>query len=161
MAIAITSIGAKVSFAIEITKGTRPSSGFTKIPKITEIPEMNPTPDMLDTTSMDNLVYTTGVVGLKTLDTLTFNARFSQDLFDLYENEGGIISSWNEAKSDGRAMWLCIDIEGLNKSCYLSVEPSPIGMAAASTNSVIDVSLYFTPVGEPIWAEKPTYNGVA
>lgn len=82
MAIPITSIGAKVSYAVEITKGTRPTTGFKKIPAITEIPEMNPTPDMLDTTSMDNLEYTTGVQGLKTLDTLTFTARFSQALFD-------------------------------------------------------------------------------
>lgn len=160
MAIPITSIGAKVSYAVEITKGTRPTTGFKKIPAITEIPEMNPTPDMLDTTSMDNLEYTTGVQGLKTLDTLTFTARFSQALFDLYQGDGGIMSEWETAKADGKAMWLCVDIEGLNKSCYLSVEPSDIGMPAASTNSVIDVSLYFTPVGEPIWDADPTYTTV-
>lgn len=160
MAIPITSIGAKVSYAVEITKGTRPTTGFKKFPAITEIPEMNPTPDMLDTTSMDNLEYTTGVQGLKTLDTLTFTARFSQDLFDLYQGDGGIMSEWETAKADGKAMWLCIDIEGLDKSCYLSVEPSDIGMPAASTNSVIDVSLYFTPVGEPIWDTDPTYTTV-
>ena len=157
MAIPITSIGAKVSYAVEMTKGTRPTTGYTKIPMVTEIPEMNPTPDMLDTTSMDNLEYTTGVQGLKTLDTLTFTARFSQDLFDLYQGESGIMSAWETAKADGKAMWLCIDIEGLNKSCFLSVEPSDIGMPAASTNSVIDVSLYFTPVGEPVWDADPTY----
>ena len=160
MAIPITSIGAKVSYAIETTKSTRPTTGYNKIPAITEIPEMNPTPDMLDTTSMDNLEYTTGVLGLKTLDTLTFTARFSQELFDLYEGDSGIMVSWESAKAEGKAMWLCIDIEGLNKSCYLSVEPSSLGMPAASTNSVIDISLYFTPVGEPIWDVDPTYETI-
>lgn len=70
------------------------------------------------------------------------------------------MSEWETAKADGKAMWLCVDIEGLDKSCYLSVEPSDIGMPAASTNSVIDVSLYFTPVGEPIWDADPTYTTV-
>jgi hypothetical protein len=157
MAIAITSIGTKVSYAVETVKGTRPTTGFKKIPMITEIPEMNPTPEMIDTTSMDNLVYTTGVQGLKTLDTLTFTARFSQELFDMFEGVDGIMSQWSTAKATGLAMWLCIDIEGLNKSCYLSVEPSNLGLPSVSTNSVLDVSLYFTPVGEPIWDADPTY----
>lgn len=159
MAIALTSIGAKVSYAFEVTAGTRPTTTYTKIPGITEIPEMNPTPDMLDTTSLDNLEYTTGVPGLKTLDTLTFTARFSQALFDLFEGEStGIMSQWRDAQESGLAMWLCIDIDGLNKSCYLPVQPSSLGMPAVSTNSVIDVSLYFTPTGEPVWATDPTYS---
>lgn len=158
MAIPITSIGAKVSFAFETTAGTRPTTGYTKIPAITEIPEMNPSPEMLDTTSMDNLEYTTGVQGLKTLDSLAFTARFSQELFDLYEGTSGIKAQWGTAKSSEKAMWLCIDIDGLDKSCYISVEPANLGMPSASTNSVIDVSLYFTPVGEPEWAADPTYT---
>ena len=156
MSIPITSIGAKVSYAFEATAGVRPTTGFIKIPKITEIPEMNPTPDMLDTTSMDNLEYTTGTPGLKTLDTLSFTARFSQELFDMYDGASGIVTQWNTAKATGLAMWLCIEIVGLNKACYISVEPSPLGMPSASTNSVIDVSLYFTPVDEPEWASAPT-----
>lgn len=158
MSIPITSIGAKVSYAMELTAGVRPTTSYKKIPKITEIPEMNPTPDMLDTTSMDNLEYTTGVQGLKSLDTLSFTARFTQALFDMYEGEDGITSAWQTARASGKGMWICIDIEGLNKSCYISVEPSPLGMPAASTNSVIDVTLYFTPVGEPVWDADPTYE---
>ena len=157
MSIALTSIGASVSFAFEATKGTRPTSNYTKIPGITEIPEMNPTPEFLDTTSMDNLEYTTGVQGLKTLDTLTFTARFSQELFDLYETAStGIKAAYATAKKDGKAMWLCITIPGLSKACYLPVEPANLGMPSASTNSVIDISLYFTPTDEPIWDAAPS-----
>lgn len=159
MSIALTSIGAKVSYAMETTAGTRPTTGYTKIPKVTEIPEMNPTPDILDTTSLDNLQYTTGTSGLKTLDALAFVARFSQELFDLYEAEStGIIALYNAGRNQSLGMWICIDIDGLNKSCYIPVEPSPLGMPAVSTNSVIDVSLYFTPVGEPVWGTDPTYT---
>jgi hypothetical protein len=157
MAIPLTSIGAKVSYAFETVANTRPTTGYKKFPMITEIPEMNPTPEMLDTTSLDNLEYTTGVPGLKSLDTLTFNARVSQALFDLYEGTDGIISQYKTANASGLSMWICIDIEGLSKSCYIAVEPSELGMPAVSTNSVVDVSLYFTPIGEPAWDADPTY----
>lgn len=157
MAIAISSIGAKVLFAFEETSGTRPTSGYTKLPQIKEIPEMNPTPDTLETTSLDNLEYRTYIDGLKDLGgALTFTANFTQELYDLYNGSEGIIAKWEEAKASNKAMWLCIDISGLSESCYLSVVPSKLGMPAASVNSVLEVSLYFTPAGEPVWATDPT-----
>ena len=158
MAIAITSIGAKVSYAFEDTKGTRPTTGYKKLPEVKEIPEMNPTPETIETTSFDNKEYKTYVDGLKDLGgSLTFTANFTQDLYDLYNGEDGIMKTWAAAKAEGRAMYLCVDIEGLEESCYLSVVPSKLGMPAASVNSVMEVSLYFTPAGEPTWAEDPTY----
>ena len=157
MAIAISSIGAKVSFAFETEAGTRPDTGYTKLPGIKEIPEMNPTPDTLETTSMDNLEYRTYIDGLKDLGgALAFTANFTQELYNLYNDPTtGIIKKWDEAKLAGKAMWLCIDINGLDKSCYLSVTPSKLGMPAASVNSVLEVSLYFTPAGEPLWDADP------
>lgn len=157
MSIAITSIGAKVSFAFETEKGVRPTTGYTKLPEIKEIPEMNPTPDTLETTSLDNLEYKTYVDGLKDLGgALSFTANFTQDLYDLYNGENGIVKSWETAKSAGKAMYLCIEIQGLSEACYLSVTPSKLGLPAASVNTVMEVALYFTPAGEPIWAAKPT-----
>lgn len=157
MAIAISSIGAKVSFAFEETAGTRPTTGYTKLPQVKEIPEMNPTPDTLETTSLDNLEYRTYIDGLKDLGgALTFTANFTQELYDLYNGESGITAEWETAKEAGKAMWLCIDIAGLSESCYLSVIPSKLGMPSASVNTVLEVSLYFTPAGEPVWAADPT-----
>ena len=157
MSIAITSIGAKVSFAFESEKGVRPTPGYTKLPEIKEIPEMNPTPDTLETTSLDNLEYKTYVDGLKDLGgALSFTANFTQDLYDLYNGENGIVASWETAKAAGKAMYLCIEIQGLSEACYLSVTPSKLGLPAASVNTVMEVALYFTPAGEPVWAAKPT-----
>lgn len=158
MAIPITSIGTKVSFAFETTKGERPTTGYKRIPGIKEIPDMNPTPETGETTSMDNEEYRTYVPLLKDLGgSLPFTVGLSQDLYDLWNGEGGIMETWNTSKNEGKAMYLCIDIKGLNESCYLSVEPSKFGLPAGSANSVYDHTVYFTPLGEPIWAEDPTY----
>ena len=158
MAIAISSIGAKVSFAFETTAGTRPTSGYKKLPQIKEIPEMNPSPETLETTSLDNTEYKTYIDGLKDLGgSLAFTANFTQELYDLYNGADGIMKEWETARAEGKAMYLCIDIKGLDNSCYLSVIPSKLGIPAASVNSVMEVSLYFTPAGEPEWAEDPSY----
>ena len=159
MAIAITSIGVKVSYAFEASKGAgKPTTGYKKLPEIKEIPEMNPTPETIETTSMDNKEYKTYVDGLKDLGgALTFTANFTQDLYDLYNGEGGITATWETAKSEGREMYLCIDVPGLSEACFLSVTPSKLGLPGASVNSVMEVSLYFTPAGEPVWGTKPTY----
>ena len=158
MAIAISSIGAKVSFAFETTAGTRPTSGYKKLPQIKEIPEMNPSPETLETTSLDNTEYKTYIDGLKDLGgSLAFTANFTQELYDLYNGANGIMKEWETARAEGKAMYLCIDIKGLDNSCYLSVIPSKLGIPAASVNSVMEVSLYFTPAGEPEWAEDPSY----
>jgi hypothetical protein len=159
MAIAITSIGVKVSYAFESVAGTRPTTGYTLIPQVKEIPEMNPQPEALDTTSFDNLEYTTSVPGLKDIGgDLAFTANFTQALYDLWEDSStGLMDLWKTAKAAGKAMWLCIDIPGLDESCYISVVPSNIGLPATSVNSVMEVTLHFTPVGEPVWASDPTY----
>ena len=162
MAIAISSIGAKVSFAFETTAGTRPTTGYKKLPQIKEIPEMNPSPETLETTSLDNTEYKTYIDGLKDLGgSLAFTANFTQELYDLYNGADGIMKQWEDAKKaePSKAMYLCIDINGLKESCYLSVIPSKLGIPAASVNSIMEVNLYFTPAGEPEWATDPEYAG--
>lgn len=161
MAIPITSIGVKISYAFESTAGTRPTSGYTLIPGIKESPEMNPQPETLETTSFDNKEYKTYVNGLKDLGgVLDFTANYTQELVDLYNKaETGIIANWETAKAEGRAMYLCIDIPDItNNSIYLSVIPTRLGLPAISVNSVLEIALHFTPVGEPIEAADPTYD---
>lgn len=159
MAIAITSIGIKVSYAFESTAGTMPTSGYKVIPQVKEIPEMNPQPETLETTSFDNKEYKTYVDGLKDLGgVLDFTANYTQELYDLWQTAStGVMALWETAKASGKAMYLCIDIPGLSESCYISVIPSNLGLPAASVNSVMEVTLHFTPAGEPIWAADPTY----
>ena len=158
MAIAITSIGTVVTYAIgKLDENKKPPrTGHKVIPGIKEIPDMNPTPETGETTSMDNLEYRTYVPLLKDLGgSLAFTANLTQELYDLWNGENGIMAQWEEAKEAGNEMFLCINIKGLSNSCYLSVQPSNFGMPALSTNSVAEHTIYFTPLGEPIWADDP------
>lgn len=160
MAIAISSIGIKVSYAFETTAGTRPTTGYTHIPQIKEIPELNPSPETLETTSFDNLKYRTYIDGLKDPGgTLDFLANLTQELYTMWQDPAsGVMSQWEAAKEDGKAMYLCIDIPGISESCYISVIPSDLGLPSASVNTVLEITLHFTAEGEPVWAADPTYT---
>lgn len=158
MAIAITSIGIKVSYAFELTKGERPTTNYKVIPQVKEIPEMNPQPDTIETTSFDNLEYKTYTDGLKDLGgVLDFTTNFTQELYDLWQGSGGVMEQWKSSQEEGKAMYICIDIPGLKESCYLAVNPSNLGLPASTVNTVMEATLHFTPIGEPIWADDPTY----
>ena len=157
MAIAITSIGIKVSYAFESTAGTRPTTGWKVIPQIKEIPELNPSPETLETTSFDNLKYKTYIDGLKDPGgTLDFLANLTQELYTMWQDPtDGVMKQWATAKAANKAMYLCIDIPGISESCYISVIPSDLGLPSASVNTVLEITLHFTAEGEPEWGADP------
>ena len=158
MAIAISSIGIKVSYAFEAVAGTRPTTEYVHLEGIKELPELNPAPDTLETTSFDNLEYKTYINGLKDLGgSLAFNANFTQDLFDKWNGTDGVMEQYATNIAAGKAMWLCIDIPGIDQACYFTCEPSPIGVPGVAVNEVLETSLNITPTGEPTWDAKPTY----
>lgn len=155
--IPLTSIGVKVSYAFESVAGTRPTTGYKLIPGVRELEGVDATPDAIETTSLENLEFKTYVPGLKDLGgTRTFTANFTQELQTLW---GEVMTEWETAKASGKAMYICIDIPETTNSCYMSVIPSPLGLPDITTNSLLDARLYLTPVGEPIWASQPTYEG--
>lgn len=157
MAIAVTSIGAKVLYAVSSEGTTRPTEGYTAIPGITEIPDMDSEPESLETTTTDNLEYKTYVPGLKDLGgALQFTANLTQDLLNLWNGTGGMMEKFETAKEGGKAMWMCVYIPGLEQAVYFQFEPSPIGLMGMGVNEVVDVNLYVTPTSEPIWQNIPT-----
>ena len=158
MAIAISSIGIKVSYAFEAVAGTKPTTGYVHLEGVKELPELNPAPDTLETTTFDNLEYKTYINGLKDLGgALEFTANFTQALFDEWNGEEGVMGQYGTNISAGKAMWLCIDIPGIDQACYFTCEPSPIGVPGVATNEVLETTLSITPTGEPTWGAKPTY----
>ena len=159
MAIALSSIGIKVSYAFEAVAGTRPTTGYVHLEGVKELPELNPAPDTLETTTFDNLEYKTYINGLKDLGgALSFTANFTQALFDEWNGTDGVMEQYEENIATGKAMWLCIDIPGIDQACFFTCEPSPIGVPGVATNEVLETSLSITPTGEPTWDTKPTYS---
>lgn len=160
MGVALSTLGVEVSYAFGIT---RPTSGYTILGDIKEVPDFNPSPDTIEVTPLINTQYKTYVQGLKDLGgDLAFTANFTKALLDEYNDaSNGILAKYeaglNASDGNGEKMFLCINHPHLPQSLFINVAPSPIGLNSMSVNSALEVTLHFTPLDEPIWAEDPTY----
>lgn len=154
MSIRLSTAGITLKYAVETTKGTRPTTGFTEVPEIKEIPEINPEPSTLETTTLKETEYKTYIDGLKDLGgALTFVANLTDDFKTTWEQ---IMSSYETAKEGGKSVWWLIDIPGITEGCYFTGNPSNLGVPGASVDSVLEVNVYITPTNAPTWAQKPT-----
>ena len=156
MGIALSTIGIKVSYAVETTAGARPTTGYTHIPDLKSIPSINPEPGTEDATTFDNLEYTSYIETLKDLGgALEISANFTQELFDIWET---MVDAYDEAIATGKRTWFAFDIPNFDKAAFLPVTPSRMGIPEAEANALLETSVYITPIGAPVFETKPTYK---
>lgn len=156
MGIALSTIGIKVSYAVEATAGTRPTTGYTHIPDLKSIPSFNPSPNTADATTFDNTEYTSYVQLLKDLGgALEISANFTQELYNKWE---AMVAAYETGIKTSKRTWLCFDIPGFDKAAYVPIQPAHMGIPEASANSLYETTLYVTPIGEPEFAADPTYS---
>ena len=155
MGIALSTIGIKVSYAVETTAGTRPTTGYKHIPDLKSIPSINPAPNTADATTFDNLEYTSYVQLLKDIGgALEISANFTQELFQVWD---GMVDAYEAGIKDGKETWICFDIPGFEKSAFVTVQPARMGIPEASANSLLETTVFITPTGEPVFEADPTY----
>jgi hypothetical protein len=154
MGIAISTAGVTFGYAVESTKGTRPTTGYILIPDVKEIPEMNPEPETLETTDLSQTEFKTYIEGLKDLGgALSFLANYTSELEDVWEE---LVSAYKAAIEEGKATWFEIKHPKLDKSVFFTGQPSAMGLPAMSVGSVLETNLFITPTNAPAWEVKST-----
>lgn len=146
----LSSAGVTLSYGSESVADTKPSS-FIQIKGMKEVPEMNPAPDTLETTTLDDLEYKTYIDGLKDLGgALGFTFGLTQKFIDDWQ---ACVDAYDAGVEDNLGMWFKITIPGITKSLYFQGKPSPLGLPGISVNSVLEITAYITPTGEPSWED--------
>lgn len=156
MAINLSTAGIHLYYAVEATKGTRPTtkSDYTDLVGVKGIPSMNPAPETLETTDLNQTEYKTYIDGLKDLGgALEFIFNLTQDLVTMW---GELMEAFEAAKATNKATWFLIDIPGLEEGLYFPGNPTSMGIPEAAVSSVLEITNYITPTGAPITAAKPT-----
>ena len=157
MGIALSTAGVTFGYAVETTKGTRPTTGYINIPDIKEIPEMNPEPETLETTTLAETEFKTYIEGLKDLGgALSFLANYTTELETVWAT---LVAAYKTAKTDDKSVWFEVKHPGLTKSVFFTGQPSAMGLPAMGVNSVLETNLYITPTNAPIWEAKSTTAG--
>ena len=142
--------GITLSYAVETTAGTKPTTGFVTIPGITEIPEISSAPDTLEDTTLDNQEYKTYIDGLKdTGGTLAFTANDTPEFRTAIKT---LTSAFNTAKGTGKAVWFRISVPApISEDMDFTGKPQPLGFGGASINSVLTTTFNVVGTGEPSW----------
>lgn len=156
MANYLSTIGVHFYYAVEATKGTRPTtkSAYTELVGVKGIPSMNPTPDNLETTTLNETEYKTYIPGLKDLGgALEFTFNMSQELKDAWE---ALVTADETARTTEKATWFFVDVPGLTEGLFFTGQPTPMGLPEMGVNSVLEVANSITVTNEPEWAAKPT-----
>lgn len=146
--------GMWLGYAAEATAGTRPTSGYTKIPEIKSIPSFNPSPETIESTTLEETEYKTYVKGLKDIGgALEFKANMTDDLATDWET---LLSAFDTAVEAGKKIWFCVVHPKLAKATFFTGDPSAIGLDEASVGSMAETTLYITPTSAPVMEDKPT-----
>ena len=142
-------------YATESTAGSRPTSGYVKIPEIKSMPSFNPSPETIQSTTLEETEYHTYVEGLKDLGgALEFGANLTADLITAWAT----CNSAHDALTAGKAMWFAVVHPKLDKAVFFQGDPSPLGLNEATVGSMAETTLYITPNSAPEWQNKPTLS---
>lgn len=149
--------GMLLVYAVEATAGTRPTTGYTKIPEVKSMPSFNPAPETIQSTTLEETEYHTYVEGLKDLGgALEFGANLTADLISAWET----CNTAHDALTDGKAMWFAVVHPKLEKAVFFQGDPSPLGLNEATVGSMAETTLYITPNSAPEWQTKPTISSL-
>ena len=151
----LSTAGMFLCYCVETTAGTKPTSGYTKVPEIKSIPSFNPAPSALDSTTLDETEFMTYVEGLKDIGgTLEFGANLTADLITAWE----ACNTAHDALTGGKAMWFAVVHPKLTDAVFFKGDPAPLGLNEAGVNAVAETTLYITPNSAPTWDTAPTVS---
>lgn len=154
MAIDLSTAGVTVGYAAETTAGTKPTTGYTKIPGLKSIPDLNPEPSSIETTTLEAEEWKTYIPGLKDPGgALQFKANNTEEFHTAWD---ALEEAYDTAKAADKAIWFVVLVPGLTKAFFFAGAPSKLGLSAIEVDSVLEIAPYITPSQIGGWDTKPT-----
>lgn len=160
--IPLTTIGVKVSWAVETVAGQRPTTGYKVIHGIHSTPNLNIAPSTVDVTSFDDMIFTRKASTLKEIpDQMEYGVFYGKQAKKDWDE---LMSAYETAKKGGLEVWFCEDIpddddDDFANAYFYTVKPHPFEKPGLEANNNIDTSFYATYTGSYVNAESPAYVG--
>lgn len=155
----LSTAGMNLSYCVETTAGTMPTSGFTIIPEVKSTPSTNPTPNSIDVTPLNETEFLQYIAGLKDVGgVLSFTANLTADLLTAWNTT--LITAYTTGQSSNKDTWFCISHPKLTKAVLFKGEPIACGFNEASVNAALETTLYIAPGSAPKLETTPTFASV-
>lgn len=136
----LTTIGVKLGYAIEETKGTKPTA-FKWLKRCKNIAGIELTTDKIDLTALEDRIkqYAEGVADTGGDWALTFGLND-----DVVTTLTTLRAESVEAKNAGKATWFNVWFPGLAQSFYIIAEPGMIPMPEIGVASAAEININCT-----------------
>lgn len=149
----ISSVGAKVKYAVETTEGTRPTSGYTEIPNISEAPEIPTEKEALDASDISDTV-TRYIPGRADPGgNVSFTANHTDAFIDVW---AALVKAAKAAWEDGKQCWFEYSYPGAENSFYFAGIPQDLGNSGIAQNEVDTIPAIVTVTDVEGWAAAST-----
>ena len=162
-AIDLSTAGIYLSYCVEETAGTRPTSGYTKLTGVKSTPSLNPAPETLETTTLEATEWKTYIDGLKDPGgALEFTFNLTAELIDQWDT---LMTAYNTAKAAGKKVYFAVNIPQLkvtsgqtstSQAYVFPGNPSAMGLPETSVSAVLETTNYITPTGPVERVAMPT-----
>lgn len=137
-----SSAGVQLRYCVETTSGSRPTSGYRKVPSIKGTPDFNAEPSQLDVTDFDDLVWRRAIPGLRDVGgALAFTANMTASFKTAWAS---LVSAANTGKASNLSTWFEIAIPNFD-SFYFAGSPIELGIAGMDVDSVVEADGYVVP----------------
>lgn len=143
----LSSIKLKVAVAVETTAGTKPTTGYYRIPMVTALPDMDWENDTIDVTSYDDEKNYRYIPGLRdTGGLLSLEANYSDYGIAMWDDIADKVSPENNPT--GKSAWLLIQIDGATQKYLVPIIPVKTGIPDAPVNDKVSINFNFTVNGD-------------
>lgn len=156
MAFELSTVGAKVAYAVEATAGTRPTTGYIELTGIKEAPEIDLSVATIDASDLSDPIarYIPGRQdpgGEK-----TFSANNTSAFRTLWE---AFVTAADTAYKAGKKTYIAYIVDGDDDAFYWTGLPQSLGHAGLSPNTVVECSPKIICTGVVGYETKPTLAG--
>lgn len=151
MALEFSSAGVQLKYCVETTKGSRPTSGYTKIPSVKSSPDFNAEPSQLQVTDFDDTQWHRYIPGLRDIGgALAFTANMTTSFKTAWNS---LVSEATTAKASDLSTWFEVSIPNFD-SFYFTGTPIELGLRSMDVDSVVEADGYIVPNSILGWASS-------
>ncbi len=137
MALELTTVGAKVAYAVATTAGTRPTTGYTDLIGLTEAPEIDLAVETLDASDLSDTKTRYKPGRLDPGGEKTFTANNTAAFRTLWAT---CVSAAETALAAGKETYFAYIVDGDDDAYYFTGMPQALGHGGLAQNSIVTCS---------------------
>lgn len=151
--IVLSTVGAKVAYAVETTAGTRPTTGYVVIDGLIEAPDVDLSTDTLDASTLADTI-TRYIPGRQDPGAeKVFSAFNTKDFRDDWDT---FVSAVQTGLAAGKETHIAYIVEGDTEAFFWTGVPLPLGHGGLGNNDTVKCSPKIICTGFTGYETKPT-----